>query len=357
MPSNDKTLVKKEPPKSKRGERRIEKAVIAKREKLRQAAPDVYTNLDDAYKTPESLPTLEEFAIRREIDRAYGEAHQQYGATKMVDMGPFIFERWLGKKQSVDGVNYRTPYYRAADITESPGALVKEVQKLPDGAGLRYGGFRNEVLNKYKKEHRDFQKSKTKLDGVKGAIGSVFPPANFFLAGGASIGGRNIPETLAAPVGAAAFVPMYKMSKRKSSNSQMPGQGQIMAEGVSDAALATLGTFGGGYGVFGKGIYQGGAGDLVVPTSGIGLNPFIREARQIRKETKKELKKVSEAQSRNTAGKSARLDSMINRESADIDRLIRLYENKYDVKVEQKPKQSNTYSAPTKTLKKSNNGK
>ena len=357
MASKDKPIIKKEPPKSKRGERRIEKAVIAKREKLQEAAPDVYTNLDDAYKTPESLPTLEEFAIRREIDRAYGEAHRQYGATKMVDMGPLIFERWLGKKQSVDGVNYRTPYYRAADITETTGSLVKDAQRLPDGSGLRYGGFRNEVLNKYKKEHKDFQKNKTKIDSIKGAIGSVFPPANFLLAGGASIGGRNIPETLAAPVGAAAFIPMYNMLKRESNTGQQPSQGQIISEGVVDAGLGALGAFGGGYGVFGKGIYQGGAGDLVVPTSGIGINPFMREARQIRKETKKELKKVSDAQSRNFAGKSGKLDSMINREAADIDRLIRLYENKYDVKVEQKPRQSNTYSQRTKNLKKASNAK
>jgi hypothetical protein len=336
---------KKDPPKSKRGEQKLRRAVEQRREKLREAAPDIYSNLADAYQTPEGLPTLEEFAVQRDVDRAYGEAHPMQGATKMVDLGPLMFERWLGKKKSADGVNYRAPYYRAADITESTGSLVQEAQKAPFGSGLRYGGFRNEVLNKYKKEHKNLQKSKTGLDKLRGAVGSVFPPANFLLAGGASIGGRNIPEALAAPVGAAAFIPMYNMLKRKSNTGQQPSQGQVLGEGVMDAGLGALGTFGGGYGVFGKGIYQGGAGDAVVPTSGVGLNPFNRERRQIKKETREDVRKIKTADTKSMAGKTGSKDALIKREAADVDRLVRLYEKKHGVKVARKQPAPTTYQS------------
>jgi len=336
---------KKEPPKSKRGEEKLRRAVEQRREKLREAAPDIYSDLSEVYETPEGLPTLEEFAVQRDVDRAYGEAHPMQGATKMVDLGPLMFERWLGKKESADGINYRAPYYRAADITENAGALVQEVQDIPFGSGLRYGGFRNEVLNKYKKEHKNFQQSKSMLDRVKGSVGSIFPPANFLLAGGASIGGRNIPETLAAPIGAAAFIPMYKMLQRESNTGQQPPQGQVIAEGAADAALGALGTIGGGYGVFGKGIYQGGAGDAVIPTSGIGLNPFNRERREIKKDTREDLKKIKTADTKSMAGKTGSKDALIKREAADVDRLIRLYEKKHGVTVKRNQPAPTTYQS------------
>jgi len=335
---------KKDPPKSKRGEKRIQRAVQQRREKLREAAPEVYTDLSEAYETPEGLPSLEEFAVQRDVDRAYGEAHPMEGATKMVDLGPLMFERWLGRKSSEDGVNYRAPYYRAANITENPD-ISPEIVRKATGESNFGGGYRNDVVSKYKKSHKEHQEDKTTLDKVRGAIGSLFPPANVILAGGASLGGRNIPEALAAPVGAAAFIPMYNMLKRESNTGQQPAQGQIIGEGVMDAGLGALGTFGGGYGVFGKGIYQGGAGDLVVPTPGIGLNPFAREAREIKKETRQDLKKIRDAKSRDMEGKSGRMDAITKRETADVDRMIRLYEKKYGVKVNRKETAPTTYQS------------
>ena len=86
-------------------------------------------------------------------------------------------------------------------------------------------------------------------------------------------------------------------------------------------------------------------GDVVVPTAGIGLNPFMREARQIRKETKKDVKKIAEAKSRDMEGKSGRMDAITKRETADVDRLIRLYEKKHGVKVKRKETEPTTYQS------------
>lgn len=328
--------------KSKRGEKRIERAVEKRRERLQRAAPEVYADLGESYETPAGLPSLEEFAVKRDVDRAYGEAHPMRGATKMTDLGPIMFERWLGKKNSSDGTNYRAPYYRAAEITENPNVSPEIVRKATGESNFG-GGYRNDVVSKYKKAHKQYQQDKTTLDKVRGAIGSILPPANVLLAGGASLGGRNIPEALATPVGAAAFIPMYNMLKRKSNTGSQPSQASIIGEGVADAAMGALGTLAGGYGVLGKGVYQGGAGDLVVPTPGIGLNPFAREAREIKKDTRQDLKKLREAKSRDVAGKSGRLDAITNREAANVDRLIRLYEKKYGVTVNKKQAAPRTY--------------
>lgn len=330
---------KKEPPKSKRGEKRIQRAVEQRREKLREAAPEVYTDLSEAYETPEGLPSLEEFAIQRDVNRAYGEAHPMQGATKMVDLGPLMFERWLGRKSSEDGINYRAPYYRAGDPNAEMANIMQSGRttagSFMETTGTPKGELADDsTVRRYKPAHKEFQANKGTVKDILGTIGSVFPPANFILQGGASIGGRQIPEAIAFPAAAALAMKGIRTGDRdrttvgESNEDAMAGIGP-MAAGLGLGAVTAAGTL----------------GDVVIPTSGIGLNPFAREARQIRKETKQDVKKIAEAKSRDMEGKSGRMDAITKRETADVDRLIRLYEKKYGVKVNRKEAAPTTYQS------------
>ena len=337
---------KKEPPKSKRGEKRIQRAVQQRRERLREAAPEVYTDLGEAYETPEGLPSLEDFAVQRDVNRAYGEAHPMEGSTKMVDLGPLMFERWLGRKSSEDGVNYRAPYYRGEDprghydlnaggvqstfletfLDGQEGYFDKGPSNLQDGSSV----------SRYKPAHKEFQRTKGPVKDILGTVGSLFPPANFLLQGGASLGGRNIPEALVAPVGAALVKKGFSYGDKEVESIAENNANAVKSVLPMATGLETL-----------RHTLLGAAGDLVVPTSGIGLNPFMREARQIRKETKQDVKKIAEAKSRDMAGKSGRMDAITKRETADVDRLIRLYEKKYGVKVNRKESSPTTYQSFT----------
>ena len=332
---------KKDPPKSKRGEKRIQRAVQQRRDKLRAAAPEVYSDLGESYETPEGLPSLEEFAIQRDVNRAYGEAHPMEGATKMVDIGPLMFERWLGKNRSADGVNYRAPYYRSGDPNAEMANIMESGRTTAGSFMETFATPKGELaddstVRRYKPAHKEFQANKGTVKDVLGTIGSVFPPANFLLQGGASIGGRQIPEAVAFPAAAALAMKGIRTGDRdrttvgESNEDAMAGLGP-MAAGLGLGAVTAAGTL----------------GDLVVPTSGIGLNPFMREARQIRKETKQDVKKIAEAKSRDMAGKSGRMDAITKRETADVDRLIRLYEKKYGVKVNRKESSPTTYQSFT----------
>ena len=330
---------KKEPPKSKRGEKRIQRAVQQRRERLREAAPEVYTDLGEAYETPEGFPSLEDFAVQRDVNRAYGEAHPMEGSTKMVDLGPLMFERWLGRKSSEDGVNYRAPYYRPGDPNAEMANIMQSGRttagSFMETTGTPKGELADDsTVRKYKPAHKEFQANKGTVKDILGTIGSVFPPANFLLQGGASIGGRQIPEAIAFPAAAALAMKGIRTGDRDRTT---------VGEGNEDA-MAGIGPMAAGLGL-GAVTAAGTLGDLVVPTSGIGLNPFMREARQIRKETKKDVKKIAEAKSRDMAGKSGRMDAITKRETADVDRLIRLYEKKYGVKVNRKETAPTTYQS------------
>lgn len=337
---------KKDPPKSKRGEKRIQRAVQQRREKLREAAPEVYSDLGASYETPEGLPSLEEFAIQRDVDRAYGEAHPMEGATKMVDLGPLMFERWLGKKRSADGVNYRAPYYRGEDPRghydlNAGGVQSTFLETFLDGQeGYFDRGPSNlqdgSSVSRYKPAHKEFQRTKGPVKDILGTVGSLFPPANFLLQGGASLGGRNIPEALVTPVGAALVKKGFSYGDKEVESIDENNANAVKSVLPMAAGLETL-----------RHTLLGAAGDLVVPTSGIGLNPFMREARQIRKETKQDVKKIAEAKSRDMEGKSGRMDAITKRETADVDRLIRLYEKKYGVKVNRKQAAPTTYQSFT----------
>jgi len=330
---------KKEPPKSKRGEKRIQRAVEQRRERLREAAPEVYTDLGEAYETPEGFPSLEDFAVQRDVNRAYGEAHPMEGSTKMVDLGPLMFERWLGRKSSEDGVNYRAPYYRPGDPNAEMANIMQSGRttagSFMETTGTPKGELADDsTVRKYKPAHKEFQANKGTVKDILGTIGSVFPPANFLLQGGASIGGRQIPEAIAFPAAAALAMKGIRTGDRDRTT---------VGEGNEDA-MAGIGPMAAGLGL-GAVTAAGTLGDLVVPTSGIGLNPFMREARQIRKETKKDVKKIAEAKSRDVEGKSGRMDAITKRETADVDRLIRLYEKKYGVKVNRKETAPTTYQS------------
>jgi hypothetical protein len=330
---------KKEPPKSKRGEKRIQRAVQQRRERLREAAPEVYTDLGEAYETPEGFPSLEDFAVQRDVNRAYGEAHPMEGSTKMVDLGPLMFERWLGRKSSEDGVNYRAPYYRPGDPNAEMANIMQSGRttagSFMETTGTPKGELADDsTVRKYKPAHKEFQANKGTVKDILGTIGSVFPPANFLLQGGASIGGRQIPEAIAFPAAAALAMKGIRTGDRDRTT---------VGEGNEDA-MAGIGPMAAGLGL-GAVTAAGTLGDLVVPTSGIGLNPFMREARQIRKETKKDVKKIAEAKSRDVEGKGGRMDAITKRETADVDRLIRLYEKKYGVKVDRKETAPTTYQS------------
>jgi hypothetical protein len=330
---------KKDPPKSKRGEQKLRRAVEQRREKLREAAPDIYSNLADAYQTPEGLPTLEEFAVQRDVDRAYGEAHPMQGATKMVDLGPLMFERWLGKKQSADGVNYRAPYFRGGDPNAEFANITQSGRTTAGSFMETFATPKGELaddstVRKYKPAHKEFQANKGLAKDVLGTIGSVFPPANFLLQGGASIGGRQIPEAIAFPAAAALAARALKTGDRdrttvgESNEDAIEGVGP-MAAGLGLGAITAAGTL----------------GDVVVPTSGVGLNPFNRERRQIKKETREDVRKIKTADTKSMAGKTGSKDALIKREAADVDRLIRLYEKKHGVKVARKQPEPTTYQS------------
>lgn len=329
---------KKEPPRSKRGEKKIQKAVQQRREKLREAAPEIYKDLSESYETPEGMQSLEDFAIQRDVNRAYGEAHPMEGSTKMVDLGPLMFERWLGSKESKDGVNYRTPYYRAGEVnidtkkskgsanpfTETFGGSKKNPTILADDS----------TVKKYKPAHKQFQTDKPLMKDILGTVGSVFPPANFLLQGGASIGGRQIPEAAAAPIVASLIKKSFAAGDAPRSSVGDGNRAAVKSLPPMAAALQL-----GGFGLAGT------LGDVVVPTSGIGLNPFAREARQIKRETRKDVKGIAEARSRGMVGRTGKIDAIGKREAADTDRLIRLYEKKYNVKVNRKDASPTTYQS------------
>ena len=328
---------KKKPIKSKRGEEKIRRAVEQRREKLREAAPDVYSNLADVYETPEGLPTLEEFAVQRDVDRAYGEAHPMQGATKMVDLGPLMFERWLGKKNSVDGINYRAPYYRGGD----PNVEMANIMQNGNSAAPFTETFGNNkdladdsTVKKYKLAHKEFQRNKGLGKDILGTVGSVFPPANFLLQGGASIGGRQIPEAAAVPLIASMMKKAFSYGDRD--------RGSV-SESNSDA-VKSMPPAAGSLGL-GMTALAGTLGDVVVPTSGIGLNPFNRERRQIKKETREDVRKIKTADTKSMGGKEGAKDALIKREAADVDRLIRLYEKKHGVTVKRKQPAPTTYQS------------
>jgi len=330
---------KKDPPKSRRGEKRIQRAVEQRREKLREAAPEIYKDLSESYETPEGMQSLEDFAIQRDVNRAYGEAHPMQGFTKMTDIGPLMFERWLGKKNSVDGQNYRAPYYRAGEsnienkkskggsanpFTETFGGSKKNPTILADDS----------TVKRYKPGHKQFQTDKPLMKDILGTIGSVFPPANFLLQGGASIGGRQIPEAAAVPIVASLVKKSFAAGDAPRS-SVGDGNRAAMKSVPPMAAALQLGMSG----------LAGTLGDVVIPTSGIGLNPFAREARQIKRETRKDVKNIADAMSRSVVGKTGRIDIISNRETADTDRLIRLYEKKHNIKVKRKESSPFTYQS------------
>jgi hypothetical protein len=330
---------KKEIPKSKRGEQKIRSAVEQRREKLREAAPDIYSNLSEVYETPEGMQSLEDFAIQRDVDRAYGKAHPMQGATKMTDIGPLMFERWLGKKNSADGVNYRAPYYRGGDPNAEMANIMESGRTTAGSFMETFATPKGELaddstVRKYKPAHKEFQANKGTVKDVLGTIGSVFPPANFVLQGGASIGGRQIPEAVAFPAAAALAMKGIRTGDRDrttvgdSNKDAIAGIGP-MAAGLGLGAVTAAGTL----------------GDLVVPTSGIGLNPFNRERRNIKKETKQDVKKIKTADSKSMGGRDGAKDALIKREAADTDRLIRLYEKKYNVKVNRKESSPTTYQS------------
>ena len=167
------------------------------------------------------------------------------GSTKMVDLGPLMFERWLGRKSSEDGVNYRAPYYRPGDPNAEMANIMQSGRttagSFMETTGTPKGELADDsTVRKYKPAHKEFQANKGTVKDILGTIGSVFPPANFLLQGGASIGGRQIPEAIAFPAAAALAMKGIRTGDRDRTT---------VGEGNEDA-MAGIGPMAAGLGSF-----------------------------------------------------------------------------------------------------------
>jgi len=264
----------------------------------------------DAVETPEGLPSFEEFVLSKEANRAYNEADPLWKYQKTTQLGPLAIQRWRGSKTSKDGKNYRVPYYVPPSIVSTGdgpttgtrmGSGVTADGKLTLGPEGLTGGF-----SKYKQGHREYMEQRNLLDKVKGIPGSVLPPANYLTGRGASIGGRRLP-------GLAGIVPSLLLGN-KILEADNANQNTIPL--MAPWALATSGAF------------ANLPSQLVVPTAGLKANPFSKESRLLKKQSRKDQNKLD----KKLEGGVEAYNRQLDKEKADFERQASLYEKKYGVK-------------------------
>ena len=299
---------KKKATRNQKGLNKIQKTVEQLREEYESKYPFAVDY--DAVETPEGSPSFEEFVLSKEANRAYNEADPLWKYQQTTQLGPLALQRWRNAKTSKDGKNYRVPYYVPPSIVSTGdgpttgtkfGSGITADGKLTLGPEGLTGGF-----SKYKQGHREYMEQRGMLDKVKGIPGSILPPANYVTGRGASIGGRYLP-------GLAGMVPFALMGK-KVLEADQANQNTI-------PLMAPLGlSFSGGM--------LNSQSQLVVPTAGLKLNPFSKESRSLKKQSRKDQKKLDKKLESGVDAYNRELD----KEKANFERQAALYEKKYGVK-------------------------
>lgn len=312
--------------------RRLERIAQQTRNNLERTAPNVYQDLSQVYLTPRGYPTLEEFAVMREAQNVYREAHPLQGYTDIRTLGPIAYERWLGKKNSADGKNHRLPYIAERTVSGGGSIIGKDGYRQVDGTNTRNfydvpfmsmtgigGGSYAPTWqsNRNMKEgHEEEKRSRSFLSRLAHTPGSVVPAANFILGGGASTGGNRILDGAFGLAGGALFNSWLKRSMgdvQSDSNTSDFVTGRAADSAATTAALAML--------------YSLNGHELVVPTSGVTVNPFNKQARVLKREGKKDVK---QARTYHRAS-DKKVKQLQAREQKKTDNLVKLYEKKYGV--------------------------
>ena len=291
---------KKKAEKNQKGLDRIQRTVKQLRDEYEAKYP--FAQDYEAVKTPEGLPTFEEFVLGKTAGREYNEADPLWQYQKTSQLGPLAFQRWRGAKTSKDGKNYRTPY---AVLPTAEAYSPKQISAArAQGEAGSVAGTAGLTTNTkaYKEGHKLWLENRSMLDKVKGIAGSIVPPANYVSGRGAAIGGRNIPEVLNA-IWLAKAASAFDIKGRK--NVTTPQALNALAAGQSiPASLAT---------------------DLVVPTAGLKLNPFGKQVRGLKREARKNEKKLDKKLARGEEYYTRELD----KEKSRLEDQMDLYEKRY----------------------------
>ena len=315
MKAKKKQPKKKSAKKNQKGLDRISKTVEQLREEYEAKYP--FAQDYDAVQTPEGLPTFEDFVLGKEAGRAYNEADPLWQYQKTSQLGPLAFQRWRGAQTSKDGKNYRSPYVVLPDSQSFSSDQIAAARQSGDAGDVVGTAGLTTNLEGYKEGHRKWLENRTTLDKVKGIPGSIAPPANYVTGRGAAIGGRNIPEALNA----------YWINKAFG-KIPMPGEDKTIS---APEVANVIGSF--------MSIPVLGSSDVVVPTAGLKLNPFRKQVRGLKKDARKEGKKIDKKLAK---GKKY-YDRELNKEKSRLNDQMDLYEKRYGVRP---TVQNNTMSMP-----------
>lgn len=284
----------------------------------------------------DDLPAFYDFISRRRAEALYDEALPLEDYTTTYNLGPISLQRWKNEKQSADGINYRTPYFAASKFKKTGSS--KGLGNARGSAGINLGKNQNDVLSEvkfgnYKLGHQKEKLDNTILDKARQAIGSVFPPANTILAGGASTGGRYIDEAVQLGIAAKTISDVTKQEKamadleeqmRTNNTPALRDQYSEASEGyVGNMAKMIMG--GGSAAFLGlNGITE--TDGLVVPTAGIMRNPLQKAYNQQKKEFKNTVEDGDERY------ESGREDYLINKSKRTLEADLDAYEKEYGVR-------------------------
>lgn len=287
----------------------------------------------------DDLPAFYDFVTRARAEDLYNEALPLDDYTTTYNLGPLSLQRWKNAKQSPDGVNYRTPYWASGKWKKSGESI--DMGKTRANAGVNLGDEQNDIIEEvrfgnYKLGHQKEKLDNTLLDKFRQSLGSVFPPANTLLAGGASTGGKNIDEVAQLAYAAKTYSDLFKQEKimsdisdqiRDASSADRPalvdqynqaseGHTGKMAEATWFAPTAAL------LGLGGLSRTDG----LVIPTAGIMRNPLQKAYKQEQKEFKKTLEDADERYESN------REEYLMQKSQRELDRYLDAYEEEYGVR-------------------------
>jgi hypothetical protein len=287
----------------------------------------------------DDLPSFYDFVSRQRVESLYDKALPLDDYTTTYNLGPISLQRWKNAKQSPDGVNYRTPYY-ATGKWKKTGENVT-MGKTRANAGVNLGDEQNDIIDEvrfgnYKLGHQKEKLDNTLLDKFRQTPGSVFPPANTLLAGGASTGGRHIEDIAAMAYAAKTYNDLYKQEKT------MVG----ISDQIQDASAADRPALVDQYNQASEGYVSkvgeatwfapmaailGGGGlsrtdGLVIPTAGIMRNPLQKAYKQQEKKFKKTLEDADERY------ESDREDYLVQKSQRELDRYLDAYQEEYGIR-------------------------
>jgi hypothetical protein len=258
--------------------------------------------------TPEGMPTFEEFVNSKSAGRTYNEADPLWQYQKTSQMGPLAYQRWRGAKTSVDGKNYRVPYMTPLEVQKvsSKTTGTKLGSEVTADGKLTLGeyGLGGVGLDGYKDGHRKQMENRNFIDKVKGLPGTILPPLNMLSGGASASGGKNLTT-------AAFLASLAKTGKIAYDNNEF-----------SDIAPLAGGL------AASSGLFLTTPSKAVVPTSGFMINPFGKAVRGLKKDARKDERKLDKKLLRGTRF----YEQEAEKEKANLEREASLYEKKYGVR-------------------------